>query len=231
MLDRTAVYRILGNRMYIGEAYFNGEWHSGVYPPIVDIELWNQAHAKLAKRARRKGVTNAPWNPLEFPLMGKLFWHDGRAYKFFKSSPRGKKHYLYYLAPNTPEEKASGTGPTNLPTGELHQGVIVHLRSKFKDPQTWLPSLLDPIKDDLGMDESVIREAMERLDTAWNFFTELTQAHTVFTLVSRVTLYPKQISIKVDIAALKKLIRELVQIRGVDSIDSEKPGKTRPKPS
>ena len=231
LLDRTAVYRILGNRMYIGEAYFNGEWHSGVYPPIVDIELWNQAHAKLAKRARRKGVTNAPWNPLEFPLMGKLFWHDGRAYKFFKSSPRGKKHYLYYLAPNTPEEKASGTGPTNLPTGELHQGVIVHLRSKFKDPQTWLPSLLDPIKDDLGMDESVIREAMERLDTAWNFFTELTQAHTVFTLVSRVTLYPKQISIKVDIAALKKLIRELVQIRGVDSIDSEKPGKTRPKPS
>ena len=114
---------------------------------------------------------------------------------------------------------------------ELHQGVIVHLRSKFKDPQTWLPSLLDPIKDDLGMDESVIREAMERLDTAWNFFTELTQAHTVFTLVSRVTLYPEQVSIKVDIAALKKLIRELVQIRGVDSIDSEKPGKTRPKPS
>ena len=57
------------------------------------------------------------------------------------------------------------------------------------------------------------------------------QAHTVFTLVSRVTMYPKQVSIKVDIAALKKLIRELVQIRGVDSIDSEKPGKTRPKPS
>jgi DNA invertase Pin-like site-specific DNA recombinase len=51
-LDRTAVYRILGNRMYIGEAYFSGEWHRGVYPPIVDIELWNQAHAKLAKRAR-----------------------------------------------------------------------------------------------------------------------------------------------------------------------------------
>jgi hypothetical protein len=78
-----------GHRMYIGEAYFSGEWHSGVYPPIVDIELWNQVHAKLAK----------------------------------------------------------------------------------------------------------------------------------------------QVSIKVDIAALKKLIRELVQIRGVDSIDSEKPGKTRPKPS
>ena len=53
------------------------------------------------------------------------------------------------------------------------------------------------------MDESVIREVLERLDTAWNFFTELTQADTVFTLVSRVTLYPEQVSIKVDIAALK----------------------------
>ena len=90
---------------------------------------------------------------------------------------------------------ACNTQPAETKLGELHQGVVVHLRSKFKDPQAWLPSLLDPTKDDLGMDESVIREAMERLDTAWNFFTELTQAHTVFTLVSRVTLYPEQVSI------------------------------------
>ena len=127
LLDRTAVYRILNNRMYIGEALFHGEWHSGIYPPIIDLDLWKQVQAKLAQRARRKGVPNETRNPLEFPLIGKLFWHDGRAYKFFKSSPRDQKQYLYYVAPATAEEKASGTGPVNLTTTVLQSVIIEHL--------------------------------------------------------------------------------------------------------
>lgn len=39
-MDRTTVYRILNNRMYIGEAFFGDEWHSGIYPPIIDLEPW-----------------------------------------------------------------------------------------------------------------------------------------------------------------------------------------------
>ncbi len=39
-------------------------------------------------------------------------------------------------------------------------------------------------KDDHRMDESVIREVLERLDTAWNFFTELTD-----TLLTEVISY------------------------------------------
>ena len=45
--------------MYIGEAYFNGAWHSGVYPPIVDIELWNRAmqnYPNLPRPPRRLGA-------------------------------------------------------------------------------------------------------------------------------------------------------------------------------
>jgi len=91
LLDRTAVYRILNNRMYLGEALFYGEWHSGIYPSIIAPDLWQQVNEKLAQRARRKGVPNDTRNPLEFPLIGKLFWHDGRAFKFFKSSPRDQK--------------------------------------------------------------------------------------------------------------------------------------------
>ena len=55
LLDRTAVYRILGNRIYIGEAYFNGEWHSGVYPPIIDIELSAAWRTAAGKKCHARG--------------------------------------------------------------------------------------------------------------------------------------------------------------------------------
>jgi site-specific DNA recombinase len=207
LLDRTAVYRILNNRMYIGEALFHGEWHSGVYPPIIDLALWAQVQEKLAQRARRKGVSNETRNPLEFPLIGKLFWHDGRAYKFFKSSPRDQKQYLYYVAPTTAEEKASGTGPVNLTTTVLQSVIIEHLRSQLREPGNWLPDLLELAQGDPKLNEASIAQSLKKIDDAWPQFTEQTQAQTLFTLVNRVNVFPDKLGIKFNLPAVLKLIQ------------------------
>ena len=211
LLDRTAVYRILNNRMYIGEALFHGEWHSQIYPPIIDLDLWKQVQEKLAKRARRKGVLNETRDPLEFPLIGKLFWHDGRAYKFFKSSPRAKKQYLYYVAPATSEEKASGTGPVNLTTNMLQTIIIEHLRSHLSDPHKWLARLVELATGHSPLEEADIVRALKQLDDAWPQFTEQTQAHTLFTLVDRVDVFPDKLGIKVNLPAILTMVREIEQ--------------------
>jgi len=160
-MDRTTLYRLLNNRMYIGEALFNGEWHSGIYPPIIDLDLWRAVQDKLAQRARRKGAPNAGRQLHEFPFLGRLFWHDGRAYTAFKSSPRGKKHYTYYVAPATEEEKASQQPPFNIATDALHQALIEHLRSLFRNPQAWLLELLDrtPLRPHDGRDPDTLSAA------------------------------------------------------------------------
>ena len=207
LLDRTAVYRILNNRMYIGEALFHGEWHSGVYPPIIDLDLWKQVQEKLAQRARRKGVPNETRNPLEFPLIGKLFWHDGRAYKFFKSSLRDQKQYLYYVAPTTAEEKASGSGPVNLTTTVLQSVIIEHLRSQLREPGKWLPDLLELAQGNPKLNEANITEALKKIDDAWPLFTEQTQAQTLFSVVDRVNVFPDKLGIKFNLPAVLKLIQ------------------------
>lgn len=147
LLDRTAVYRILNNRMYLGEALFYGEWHSGIYPSIIAPCLLQQVHEKLSQRARRKGVPNETRNPLEFPLIGKLFWHDGRRSSFSNHRHVTKKQYLYYVAPSIAEEKASGTGPVTLTTDMLQSVVVDHLRSQLRAPHKWLPVLLEMATD------------------------------------------------------------------------------------
>ncbi len=209
VLDRTAVYRILNNRMYLGEALFYGEWHSGIYPSIIAPDLWQQVQDKLAQRARRKGVPNETRNPLDFPLIGKLYWHDGRAFKFFKSSPRDQKQYLYYVAPATAEEKASGTGPVNMAAHQVQDIVIEQLRTHLKDPQEWLARLVELATGHQTLEEADIVRALKQLDEAWPSFTPQTQAHTLFTLVDRVNMFPAKLAIKFNLAAILTMVREI----------------------
>ncbi|WP_297505112.1 hypothetical protein [Ferrovum sp.] len=72
---------------------------AGQHTPIMDLEPWNQVHEGISQRARRKGVPTKGRDPLDFPLSGRLFWHDGRAFTCFDSSPRQGRRYRYYLGP------------------------------------------------------------------------------------------------------------------------------------
>lgn len=211
-MDRTTVYRILNNHMYIGEAFFHGEWHSGIYPPIIDLDVWRAVQEKLAQRARRKGVPNEGRNPLEFPLLGKLFWHAGDAYTAFKSNQRGDdKHYRYYVAPASARQAAASADQSfNLPAEEIHRVVANHLREQFKSPKAWLPALLEHAGD---FDEAAIRQALRDLDKAWNLFTEWGQADTLFRLISRVTIYPDRAGIEINLPALTQLVSGIAHDR------------------
>lgn len=210
-MDRTTVYRILNNRMYIGEAFFHDEWHSGIYPPIIDLELWRAVQEKLAQRARRKGVSNEGRSPLEFPLLGKLFWHSGGAYTVFKSDDRGDKHYRYYVAPVAAKQEATSADQSfNLPTEDIHRVVANHLREQLKAPEGWLPGLHEHAG---SLDEVAIRQALLDLDAAWNLFTEWTQADSLFRLISRVTIYPDRAGIQINLPALAQIVREMAQTR------------------
>jgi hypothetical protein len=227
LMDRTSLYRLLNNRMYIGEALYHGEWHSRVYPPIIDLELWSNVQSKLAQRARRKGIPNETRNPLEFPLIGKVFWRDGRGYTVFKSSARGQKVYRYYLAPGTPEEKASSLGPFNVPAPQVHQAVIDHLRERFKDPEAWMPELLLRLQDEPELDDAAVRGALKKLDDAWPLFTEPTQGEVVFKLIARVAIYPDHAAIQVDWDGVVGMVRELTRRNTEHHAVSAKPLKAR----
>jgi hypothetical protein len=49
----------------------------------------------MTQRARRTGTPNQGRDLLDFPLAGRLFWHDGRAFGCIESSSRKGKRYRY----------------------------------------------------------------------------------------------------------------------------------------
>ena len=50
-IDKGALYRILHNRVYLGEAMHKGTSYPGEHDAIVDRENWDKVHAILAENA------------------------------------------------------------------------------------------------------------------------------------------------------------------------------------
>ena len=120
----------------------DGKKRGGQHTPIVDLALWNQVHEVMAQRARRTGVPTKDRNLLDFPLAGRLFWHDGRAFTCFESSARQDRRYRYYIAPTGDKAEGDTKAPVNLATTELHNAVIHHIRGQFRNPHALLAGLL-----------------------------------------------------------------------------------------
>jgi hypothetical protein len=174
--------------------------------------MWRAVQDKLAQRARRKGVPNQGRSEFDFPLGGRLFWHDGRPYTLFMSSPRDSGRYRYYVAPATEAEKANGQPPFTLSADELHRVIVEHLRQNFKDPTPWLPMVQRHQPEDSDLKEDRIRDALRRLDDVWGLFTGYTVAALLHHLIARVTLQPDGMHIEMNIPALTHQIKLLAEL-------------------
>jgi len=213
LFDRNAVYRLLNNRIYIGEVFYDDDWHPGQHSPIVDLDLWNQAHEVMAKRARRKGVPSKVRDLLEFPLAGRLFWQNGRAFTCFESSPRQGRRYRYYLAPPADDTEDANACPGNLATAELHRIVTYPMRDVFRNPRPLLEELPVEYRDDPVFDETHVSQALKMLDEAWDLFIDKTRADLMRSLIERITMYPESMAISWNLQGFSELLREIHSAR------------------
>jgi site-specific DNA recombinase len=70
---RGALYRVLSNRIYLGEVSHKGQCHPGEHEAIVPRELWDQVQAKLRSdnQGRRNGIQAESPEPADRPTAGR----------------------------------------------------------------------------------------------------------------------------------------------------------------
>jgi hypothetical protein len=95
-LTKSDVYRILSNRVYLGEAVHKGTAYPGEHDAIVTQAQWDAVHAILQVSPRvRVNRTRNTTAPL---LRGLIFDSDGRAMSPSHSRGRGGRMYRYYVS-------------------------------------------------------------------------------------------------------------------------------------
>src|SRR6202023_1518825 len=104
LLDKGVLYRILNNRVYIGDAVHKGISYPGEHQAIIDRKLWDQVHAILKQSPRRRAASARAQTPAL--LKGLLFGPDGAAMSPTHTRKAGRL-YRYYISQSVMKQGAN----------------------------------------------------------------------------------------------------------------------------
>ena len=129
---KGAVYKVLANRIYLGEAVHKGVAYPGEHTAIVDQRVWDKAHTVMAEPAHRRGAATRAQMPAL--LKGLIYGPNGRPMSPSHTRRRGRV-YRYYV---TREAIADGydTCPvTSVPAAEVEGAVVAHIQKLLAAPE------------------------------------------------------------------------------------------------
>jgi site-specific DNA recombinase len=207
-IDKGLVYKLLGNRTYLGELRHKEQWYQAEHLPIVDQTVWDSVHAILATNGRSRANATRATTP--FLLKGIVFGHDGRALTPWHSTKKTTgKRYRYYLPMRDLKEHAGASGLPRMPAAELESAVLDQLRNILRAPNLLSDLVPQAKKLDPTLDEAKVTVAMTRLDLIWDQLFPAEQTRIVKLLIERVIVSPSDLEVRLRGNGIEQLVQEL----------------------
>src|SRR6185312_16130223 len=138
-IDKGALYKLLNNRVYIGDAVHKGTAYPGEHAPIIDRPLWDKVHVILKESPRKRAARTRAQSPAL--LKGLIFRSDGVAMTPTHTRKRGRL-YRYYVATETIRSGTNGAHPIRrIPAAEIEAAVVDQIKLLVRSPEivvaTW----------------------------------------------------------------------------------------------
>jgi DNA invertase Pin-like site-specific DNA recombinase len=211
-LDKGRLYKLLNNRVYLGEAVHKGTAYPGEHEPIVSQSLWDRVHAVMAEGARAKAGRSRAQTPAL--LKGIIFDAEGRAMSP-SHTRKGQRLYRYYVSQSVirdtgmKEEAAQPNLVTRVPAGDVEAAVMNQLRLMLRSPEIIVATWRAARRDLPDLTEAEVRDALDRFDPLWDELFPAEQARIVRLLVDRVDVTATGVDIRLRVEGLGALFAEI----------------------
>jgi site-specific DNA recombinase len=206
LIDRNAIYKLLHNRVYVGDAVHKGVAYPGEHEAIVTRSVWERSQAILnEKPSTRRGQSRAQTPAL---LKGLIFGPTGRA-MCPTHTRKGNRLYRYYVSQSVVKLGAHACPVKRVPAAEIEAAVINQLRELLRSPEIVVATWRVARTEIEGLREGDVREALEKLDPLWDELFPAEQARIVHLLVERVDLGVDCVDIRLRIDGLSQLAAQL----------------------
>lgn len=209
LVDKGYLYKLLNNRVYVGEAVHKGTAYPGEHQAIIDRALWDRVHAILRESPRARAAHTRAQTPAL--LKGLIFGPTGRAMTPAHTRKDGKL-YRYYVSTDVLKRDADSCTVRRVPAAEIESAVVDQLRGLLRAPEiivrTWRAA-----KSMGDISEADVRDALERLDPLWNELFPAEQTRIVQLLVERVDVSPDGVDIRLRTEGLANLVTDLRAIK------------------
>ena len=210
LVDKGYLYKLLSNRVYIGQAVHKGTSYPGEHESIVSQSLWDKVHSILADSPRRRGARTRAQAPAL--LKGLIFGPTGRAMTPTHTR-RGGKLYRYYVSTGALKGDDESCLVRRVPAAEIESAVIEQVRGLLRSPEIIVHTWRVAWKSLDGISEADVREALQRLDPLWDELFPAEQARIVQLLVDQVDIRMEGADIRLRTQGLTRLFADLSTIQ------------------
>ena len=205
---KQSIYKLLHNRMYLGEIVHKGRYYPGQHPPILTREQWQAVHDVLAQTAeeRRAAVaTDGRGLPL---LRGLLFTTSGERLIPSRTTKKGQCYRYYTPA----KDRHYGAGASNfgsLPAEPIEALVVEQICHVLRAPES-VQVVWDRVRESgLDLDEARVVVPMRQLAAVWPSLFPAEQRRLAQLLIERVLIGDDALEILWRDAGWVELIDEL----------------------
>ncbi len=205
-LDKGRIYKLLNNRVYVGDAVHKGTAYPGEHEAIVTKALWDKVQAIFAESSRvRTGRTRAQTPAL---LKGLIFGPTGAAMSPTHTR-RGQRLYRYYVSQTILKEGRGACPVGRVSAAEIEAAVVEQLRVLLCSPEIVVATWRAARQTIAELSESEVREALGQFDPLWDELFPAEQARIVQLLVERVDVDVDGLQIRLRADGLAHLYEEL----------------------
>ena len=209
LVDKGFLYKLLNNRVYIGDAVHKGTAYPGEHEAIITRALWDKVHGILRESPRvRAGRTRAATPAL---LKGLIFGPTGCAMTPTHTR-RGDKLYRYYVSQSVLKRGADACPVGRVPAAEIEGAVVDQLRGLLRAPEAIVGTWRSARPEIDGLSEAEVREALEGLDPLWDELFPAEQARIVQLLVERVEVGVAGLKVRLRVEGLAHMVQDLAGI-------------------
>jgi site-specific DNA recombinase len=206
---KGAVYKVLANRVYLGEAVHKGVAYPGEHAAIIDQRTWDKAHAVMAEPAHRRSAATRAQVPAL--LKGLIFGPNGRPMSPSHTRRRGRI-YRYYVTREAIADGYDTCRVTCVPAADVEGAVVDYVQKLLAAPElvarTWAAAKRE------SQDEITEREVtilLADFAMVWSELFPAEQCRIVQLLVERVDVREDAVEVRIRAQGLASLVGELRQ--------------------
>ncbi len=211
-IDKGFLYKLLNNRIYIGDTVHKGTAYPGEHAAIIDHDLWNKVHTILRQSPRQRASNTRTQAPAL--LKGIIFTETGAAMTP-TATKKGSRLYRYYTSMDLIRSRATGenAGPQRLPAGMIEAAVVGEIQRMVRAPEV-AARTIEALRTEVGsVDERAVISALGSFDQLWASLFPAEQARIVQLLVERVTIGTNGVAVDLRNDGLGSIIRDMVTPR------------------
>ena len=208
LIDRGVLFRILNNRVYIGDVVHKENIYPGEQDAIIDRTDWERVQTILATNTHRRA--NRSRAQTAAPLKSILRCGScGRAMAP-SHTRKGGRLYRYYICQNAINNGYDACPLKTVAAREIEGIVLGQLHALVQTPEMVINTWRAAKTDEDGITERDVVQALQTIDPVWESLFPGEQHRLVQLLVGRVTVNTNDIELRLRGEGIDTLIRDLI---------------------